>query len=65
MKKHNYDERGTFKILQFHFRFPECDLTDRRVIVDRSSSLPVRSHSGIDTFCLPYDGSTLEIQLLR
>ena len=29
---------------------PECDLTDTRVMVD---FLPVRSHSGIDTFCLP------------
>ena len=27
-----------------------CDLTSRRVMVDL---LPVRSHSGIDTFCLP------------
>ena len=31
---------------------PECDLTGRRV--DRPSSLPVRSHSGIDTYCQPF-----------
>ena len=29
---------------------PECGLTARRVMVNRSSSLPVRSHSGIDKF---------------
>ena len=32
---------------------PKCDLTGRRVIVDRSLRLPVRSNSGMDTFCLP------------
>ena len=31
--------RGRQKVL-----IPECDLTDRRVVVDRSSSLPVRLH---------------------
>ena len=29
---------------------PEYDLTGRRVMVDL---MPVRSHSGIDAFCLP------------
>ena len=33
---------------------PECDLTGRRVMVDHSSSRPVRSHSGISTFCLQW-----------
>ena len=31
---------GTQKVL-----IPECDLTGRRVMVNRSSSVPVRSHS--------------------
>ena len=30
------------------------NLTGRRVMVDRSSSLPVRSHLGIDAVCLPW-----------
>ena len=28
---------------------PEYDLTERRVMVDWSSNLPLRSHTGIDT----------------
>ena len=34
---------------------PECDLTGRRVMVD---ALPVRLHSGIDGFCLPWQRCT-------
>ena len=81
VQKHNYDERGTFKIYRSfgfghvnferesyghdtlaaaspvrHYRgrqkvlIPECDPTGSRVMVNRSSSVPVRSYSGIDTF---------------
>ena len=34
---------------------PEYDLTGRRVMVDL---LPIRSHSGIETFCLPWRRGT-------
>ena len=44
---------ASIKIAIFKKAIPKCDLKGRIVMVDCSSSLPVRLYSGIDTFCLP------------
>ena len=43
----------SYASIKIAISIPECDLTSRLEERSTITLLPVRSHSGIDTFCLP------------